>query len=143
MIAYIDSSVLMRILLSAPDPLAEWRDLTGGVASELLRVECRRALDQYWHRKELTDIDLIDKLSRLVAFLSYLDLQPLDTRVLDLASEPLPSSLGTLDAIHLATAMIHRAGQPADERPILFATHDLQLARAARAMRFDVIGAAV
>jgi hypothetical protein len=37
--------------------------------------------------------------------------------------------------------MIYRSAQPSDERPILFATHDLALARAARAMHFEVIGA--
>jgi len=133
----------MRILLNAPNPLAEWNDLSGGVTSELLRVECRRSLDQHWHRKELTDTDLANKLPRLLTFLTRFDVQPLNASVLELASEPLPSSLGTLDAIHLATAMIYRAGQAPDERPILFATHDRQLARAARAMRFDVIGVPV
>ena len=37
--------------------------------------------------------------------------------------------------------MIFRGKQPEDERPILFATHDKQLARGARAMNFDVLGA--
>jgi hypothetical protein len=36
--------------------------------------------------------------------------------------------------------MLYRAGQPPDERPILFATHDVALAAAAKAMHFDVIG---
>lgn len=37
--------------------------------------------------------------------------------------------------------MTYRSAQPPDERPLLFATHDTQLARAARAMHFEVIGA--
>jgi hypothetical protein len=45
-----------------------------------------------------------------------------------------------LDALHLATAMLYRTTQSRDERPILFATHDVQLAKAAKAMLFDVIG---
>lgn len=142
MIAYIDSSVLMRILLKAPHALAEWSELTGGVTSELLRVECLRAIDQLQHRGELSTNEVTDKLPRLLKFISYLDVQPLDWRVLDLAAQPLPTNLATLDAIHLATAMLYRAAQPPDERPILFATHDLQLAKAARAMHFEVIGAA-
>ncbi len=39
--------------------------------------------------------------------------------------------------------MIYRAGQPVDERPIVFATHDVALAKAAAAMNFEVIGASV
>lgn len=50
-------------------------------------------------------------------------------------------AVGTLDAIHLATAMHYQELQSPDEPPIRFATHDLALARAARAMGLRVIGA--
>jgi hypothetical protein len=71
------------------------------------------------------------------------DLRPLDEGVLDVAMSPFPTPLATLDAMHLATAMIYRASQPVDERPIIFATHDLALAKAAAAMDFEVLGADV
>ena len=50
----------------------------------------------------------------------------------------MPMPLGTLDAIHLATALIWR-----DRMGLLPAmvTHDTSLASAARAFGFDVIGA--
>ena len=99
-IAYLDSSVLLRIIFGEPNPLDEWRELHGS-----------------------------------------LDIRTLDEHVLDVAAQPLPTPLTTLDAIHLATAIIARASQPDGERPILFATHDKQLATAARAMHFEVIGA--
>lgn len=130
----------MRIVLQQPNPLDEWDDLVYGVSSTLLEVEAYRTLDQLWHRNQFRESALAEKQTILRTFLPRLDLQPLSPAVLSFASQPLPVPLRTLDAIHLATAMIYRAGQPDDERPIVFATHDVALARAATAMHFDVIG---
>lgn len=141
MIAYIDASVLMRIVLNAPNPLREWPELREGISSQLLKTEALRTLDQLWHRGQLTEEELTIKRERLDAFLPHVDLLPLDENILNAAAMPLPTILGTLDAIHLATALRCRAAQLEDERPLLFATHDHQLARAARAMNFEVIGA--
>jgi predicted nucleic acid-binding protein len=140
-IAYIDSSVLMRIILVQASPLPEWGELERGVSSELLVVEGFRTFDRLWHSNELTETDLAEKRPTFRKFLRRLDLRPLDRAVLDLAARPLPTTLAALDAIHLATAIRYRAAQPPDERPIVFATHDTQLARAARAMHFEVLGA--
>lgn len=130
----------MRIVLGQGDPLTEWDDLEEGISSALLAVEGYRTFDQLWHRGELTQNELAQKRSIFNMFLPRLDIRPLDERVLEIASQPLPTNLATLDAIHLATAMIYRAAQPPDERPLLFATHDRALATAARALNFDVIG---
>lgn len=143
MIAYLDSSVILRIVLDEAGQLAEWTALTAGISSALLAVECHRSLDRLWQQERLSQEVLANKSADVREIMGRLDLVPLDDSILTIASQPFPTPLGTLDALHLATAMRYRAGQPADERPILFATHDLQLARAARAMRFDVIGAAV
>ncbi|HEX8152322.1 MAG TPA: hypothetical protein VF698_04310 [Thermoanaerobaculia bacterium] len=50
--------------------------------------------------------------------------------------------LKTLDAIHLATALLYEKTQSADEPPIWFATHDRKLADAAKAANLRVLGAA-
>ncbi len=50
---------------------------------------------------------------------------------------PLPTPLGTLDAIHLATALLWRETRDPD---LLVATHDRALALAARGSGFRVIG---
>jgi predicted nucleic acid-binding protein len=86
------------------------------------------------------DDDLLEKQREIADILRRLDYVPLTLPVLDHAARPLPAVLGALDAIHLATAILYRASQPSDERPIFFATHDEQLARAARALNFDVLG---
>lgn len=130
----------MRIVLQQPPLLEEWNDLTAGVSSVLLEVECLRAVDQLWHRGELSSDEVTEKRELISTFVKRLDLHPLDEQVLRLAAKPLPVSLATLDSIHLATALRYRAAHR-DEAQVFFATHDVALARAARAMHFDVIGA--
>lgn len=143
MIAYLDTSVVLRIVLEQPLPLKEWTDLHAGVSSTLLPVEGHRSLDRLWHLGYVVEEKLAAKSAAIDVLMKRLDLLQLDEHVLAIASRPLPVALGTLDALHLATAIIYRDAQPPDERPIIFATHDVALARAARAMHFDVIGVTV
>jgi hypothetical protein len=58
--------------------------------------------------------------------------------VLARASEPFPTPLGTLDALHLATALVWRERM---HQPVAMATHDRDLALAARSFGFEVLGA--
>ena len=46
MIAYIDSSVILRMVLGQPDRLREWNTLRLGVGSALVEVECLKTLDR-------------------------------------------------------------------------------------------------
>ena len=57
--------------------------------------------------------------------------------ILRRAGEPYPVALKTLDAVHLATALMWRDRRAPD---LVFATHDRQLGRAALALGFDVLG---
>lgn len=68
---------------------------------------------------------------------SYLDTIPLDDRILERAALPVPTMLGSLDAIHLASAIMWQ-GQTRED--FFFATHVGQLGIAARAAGLDVIG---
>lgn len=138
--AYIDSSVLLRVLLQAPNPLPEWDEINDGVASGLLAVEVRRTLDRLWLTNQLTDDQLATKIAEADAILGRIDLFELQQRILDRAAQPFPAPLATLDALHLTTAILLRDQQPANEPPLLFATHDRELATAARTMNFEVIG---
>ncbi len=141
MIAYLDSSVLLRIVLREPNPLAEWEQLTAGVTSTLTRVETARTLDRDRVIGIRGDVEVYEKTAEIADILSRVDTIPIEASVLDEAARSLTVVVGTLDAIHLASAILFRASQRDDERPILFATHDKQLATAARAMHFEVIGA--
>ena len=138
MIAYIDSSVILRIVLPESPRLREWPQLEGGVASPLVAVECHRTLDRYWLQGRLDADQLEAKRREATAILTRLEPVPLDESALHKAAQPFPTIIATLDALHLASAILYRAAQPPDERPIVFATHDTQLARA---MNFEVVGA--
>ncbi len=46
MIAYLDSSVVLRVVLGQRGSLREWKAVETGVASALLEVECLRTLDR-------------------------------------------------------------------------------------------------
>jgi predicted nucleic acid-binding protein len=140
-IAYIDSSVLLRVVLQQPNQLEEWDSLDVVVSSKLLDVEVRRTIDRLRLQHELSEDELARVTADADSILSRFIHGDLDVRVLQIASSPMPAILGTLDALHLATAELYREAQPAGEPPIVFATHDRQLAAAAEALQFRVIGA--
>ncbi len=137
MIAYIDSSVILRLALSEPGPLAEWPDVHQGVTSALAEVEVLRTLDRIRFSVPTVDSRAL-AARREVAFriLEGLETVEITRSVLARAGQPLPTSLGTLDAIHLVSAM----GWREQFEPLVFATHDVALAAAARASGFEVIG---
>lgn len=138
MIAYLDSSVLLRVLLGQPDRLSEWRTIRQGVASRLVEVECLRTLDRLRLSTRLSVEELArrrEAVFRLVAELSLVELTPV---VLDRASQPFPTPLGTLDALHLATALLWKQNRDID---LVMATHDGALAIAARACGLRAVGA--
>ena len=137
MIAYIDASVILRIVLNEPRPLSEWDEIEVGITSEIARVECLRTVE----RREIANIARPNLRHNILAVLSRIGLLPVTNEVLAMAAGPFPNPLGALDAIHLATAIVHRQSQPKDEPPIRFATHDSALAAAARVADFRVVGA--
>ncbi len=137
MIAYLDSSVLLRVVLGQSDALAQWADIEEGVASRLVEVDCLRTLDRLRLIEGLDDREIADRREAVYRLLDSLDIVELTRPVLARASQPMPTTLGTLDAIHLATALMwaEHAGSP-----LVMATHDRLLATAARASGLRVIG---
>ena len=137
MTVYVDTSVLLRLVLREPGALDEIRSYETLVSSELLSVETRRTLDRLRLQGVLTQDEAAARLKVVTEWLEAVDLVLLRSPVLIRASEPLPTPLGTLDAIHLATALVWR-----DRMAVLpvIATHDSALGLAARSFGFDVIG---
>jgi predicted nucleic acid-binding protein len=138
MIAYLDTSVLLRLILGQPDRLAEWPSIRTGIASAILEVECLRTLDRFRLQHALSDEDLASRREAVFRLLRSMYLIEPTPSVLARASQPLPTALGTLDAIHLATALIWRDRVDGE---LVMATHDRALATAARSCGFLVIGA--
>jgi len=44
--AYLDSSVILRLVRSEPSPLLEWPEIRQGVTSSIAEVEVLRTLDR-------------------------------------------------------------------------------------------------
>jgi predicted nucleic acid-binding protein len=136
-IAYVDSSVVLRVVLGQPGRLAEWKNIVTGVASGLVEVECLRTLDRLRVAGKLSSDDVAVRREAVFRVLEGLELVELTRAVLRRAAQPMPAPLGTLDAIHLATAEMWRE---AKGKELLVATHDHALALAARASGFRVAG---
>lgn len=133
---YIDSSILLRIVLGEPEPLGTWAAIDRPVSSELIRLECLRTIDRARIRLGLDDQLVARQRADVMEAIEAFTLVTLDRTVLDRAAEPFPTLLGSLDAIHLASALLAR--EEMDE--LTFATHDLALGTAARATGFQVQG---
>lgn len=135
--AYLDSSALLRVVLREPGALDELRSREHLISSELIAVESARTIDRLRVQGSLTAAEAADRLRAVMAWLEAISLVLVRPPVLSRASEPMPTALGTLDAIHLATALLWR-----DRIGPLsaFVTHDTVLGLAARAFGFDVVG---
>lgn len=137
MTAYIDTSALLRLVLREPGALDDVRSYEALVSSELIAVESARAIDRLRLQGALTMAEAAARLRAVTEWLEAIDLVLVRPPVLSRASDPLPLPLGTLDAIHLATALIWRERMGA--LPAM-ATHDTALGLAARTFGFDVRG---
>ena len=138
MTAYLDASVVVRKLQREAGSLKEWGQWERAFSSELLRVEVLRAVDRARLRGALTDNEVADVVMRARAILDGLELLQLSPSILNRAAQSFLTSLGTLDALHLASAV--RLAESAGIE-LTFLTHDAELGTAARSMNFVVEGA--
>lgn len=137
MIAYVDASVLLRLAFGQPDVLPEWGQIQEGVSSALVTTESLRTLDRLRLRASLADEEVASRRATILALIASLELVDVDPMVLDRAAQPMPTELGTLDAIHLATALLWKEMTRAD---LVMATHDGALALGAQAHGLPVVG---
>jgi len=137
MIAYVDASVLFRVALRQPDALPEWRRIQQGVSSALITTESLRTLDRLRLRAKLSDEEIANRRAAILRLIASLELVEIDAVVLDRAAQPMPTELGTLDAIHLATALLWKEMSRVD---LVMATHDGALGLAAKAHGLPVLG---
>jgi len=107
------------------------------VASALVEVECLRTLDRVRLAEGLNDADVAALREAAYRLIEAVEIVELTGPVLSRASHPLPTALGTLDALHLATALLWRKQTASD---LVMATHDEALAIAAKASGLRVIG---
>jgi predicted nucleic acid-binding protein len=136
-IVYLDTSVLLRVILRHPATLRGFGDWKRAYCSELLGVEARRVLDRLRLDGALDDAGLASAHQQVARAERTFGVVRVTRAVLRRASLPMPTVTKTLDAIHLATALVLSERQRID---LTFVTHDVQQALAARALGFDCIG---
>ena len=96
-----------------------------------------RTIDRLRLQGSLTAEEAAGRLRIVNDWLEAIDLVLIRPPVLSRASEPMPMPLGTLDNMHLATALVWR--DRVGPLPAI-ATHDSMLGTAALAFGFDVLG---
>lgn len=137
MIMYLDTSVVLGHLLGQPGRLRDFGKWEGAYASELMGVEARRVFDRLRLDGHLDDTNLARAHRELARVEQAVGGILLTRAVLHRAALPMPTVVKTLDAIHLASAMLFREHR---EEALVFATHDANQARAAWALGFEVEG---
>jgi len=133
---YVETSVVLRAVLGEPGRLAGWSRIKDPMTSEITRVECLRALDRLRLAGGMPDRELARRRATALTTLDAFKVVRLNRAVLDRAGEPFPTLIRTLDAIHLASALLLRVRFPS----MRFATHDRDLAAAALAEGVPVLG---
>jgi predicted nucleic acid-binding protein len=136
-IAYVDASVLLRLALGQAGALREWAKVERGVSSALVMTESLRMLDRVRLRVPLPDREIASRRAAILELVASLEIVDVDSLVLDRAAQPMPTELGTLDAIHLATALLWKE---MTGEPLTMATYDAALATAAQAYGLPVVG---
>lgn len=137
MIAYVDTSALLRLVLREEGALTELQSARTLISSELLVVESLRTIDRLRLQGVLSADEAASRRVVIMELLEGIDLVLLQRPVLARASEPFPTPLRTLGALHLATALVWR---DRTQEPLVLATHDVNLALAARSFGFEVHG---
>jgi predicted nucleic acid-binding protein len=137
LIVYLDTSVVLRVLLRESKPLRSWGEWEEAASSELMGVEARRAFDRWRLDSALDDEQVAELHQQLRQVEVRLRRIAVNRRVLWRAAQPMATAVKTLEAIHIATALLF---QEARRASVLFATHDLRQATAARALGFECTG---
>lgn len=139
---YVDTSVLLRVVLDEPHQLEEWDSLEEPCTSTLAEVEGLRTIDRatrratHPRRKPLSEEDANAARIKLFEVLDMFGRIELEPDILAQAGR-LAGPLGTLDALHLATAL---TWQDRMRNPTVLATHDPELGAAGLRHGLRVIG---
>jgi len=128
---YFDSSALVKLVLLETEhlPLEEWIAANPNemATSSLALTEVERAT-----RKNTSDRLLPEALRHLIEMFDLLNLIPLTDRLLRTAGSLTPTTLRSLDAIHLASALSLRPGLDG------LVTYDNRMASAAQQLGITV-----
>lgn len=135
--AYIDTSIVMRHVLNETNPRVDMGLVEKGFANELLRVEALRTIDRLRLERKWSDEIVAQRIQAMIAIVAPLQEIALQPPILRRAADTFTVAIGTLDALHLATAILVKEQV---EHDLLFLTHDRRQGIAAQAAGFEVRG---
>jgi len=138
MVAYLDSSVVLRHILLGEITIEHAFAVGQVLASELLEIKCRRVLHRYRMNGDLDDDRLLQARERLDSVLAGVTLLKLTERVKTRAMDAVPVIVKTVEALHLTSALTYRESYLDDEsgETLLLFSHDEAMNRCARALGF-------
>ena len=137
MTVYLDSSVVLRFILSGDQRLTMITPADQVGSSDLLFIECHRVLQRERLENHIDDKQYTASVIQLEAIRDRLYIIELGPAVKRRAAGPFPTIIGTLDAIHLASAILWKETEPNSEFFLL--SSDKQLSLCARSMGITLI----
>lgn len=138
MTCYIDSSVVLRFLLTQDPAFNQTSQYNVVGASELLIIECQRVLDRYRLEDQISDIQLAEVKHNFHKIADGLHIIELSQSIKDRAADSFPTIIGTLDALHLATLICWQESSPRENFVLL--SVDQQMRTCATALGISLIG---
>lgn len=128
MIAYLDASAILRVLIGESGPSIRRAAQDDVYSSHVVEVEVFRTLDRARLADRITDDEIAQKSKDAADYLATLQLIPVSLAIIARARATFPVPVRALDALHVGTA---EWLQSELGRPIDFWTHDGRQARAA------------
>lgn len=135
--AYVDASVLLAVLFREPNALTDLGDYNRLYSSKIIEAEALRTCHRMRQIEKYSDEQFSKLLADLQILFHDLDMVSVIDSIVEEAGSAFPTIIGTLDAIHLATALGLKKRNKID--PVLL-THDRQLQVAAQAVGLAVHG---
>jgi predicted nucleic acid-binding protein len=133
---YLDTSVILRVLLGDAQRTPEWGKWTHAFSSRLWKTEALRTVDRVRLGGKIDDLQVASLRRDIELVDDALHIVPVTEVILARTGESFPTVVGTLDAIHLASALAVRDSGGLDR----LLTHDTQQAIAARSLGLRVDG---
>lgn len=134
MVGYVDASVLLRHILLGDSSIQHVLECERIMSSELLEIESRRVIHRYRIDGEIDDEGFVLATTRLNEVLSGISLLALSSAVKRRAMGAFPVHVKTLDALHLASALVYADTSPGQN--VLIFSFDTGMNRCACAIGF-------
>ena len=137
MICYLDSSVVLRNIFNADNAYREFGLFSKIGSSELLVIECNRVIDRYRLENILNDSQVASAKEFLKKLIEGIYVVEISESIKARAADTFPTIIGTLDAIHISTAIVWQEHENDEEMMIV--SHDRQMNVCAKALGYNII----